>query len=399
MKIQDHSFQLYSQSNQFESLRVQQTKEPYQKGGLQSAENKTMTMQTRQSSEHFLGINQSWPKARSENFQTPSAQATDLIDRQGTKFLPANASPVALEASGKSQLDAPKLPPKLEEMARIIESMMTYLFKKEYRIEVYGYQRSAADSPSNPEMVPPESPELKVANVTHSAQENPGPSIEQDGVYEAQSIQYKFEESMTFKANGKITTEEGREIKFSLNSQMAQSFEFNSFIERSEGLVLRDPLVVSFDQQPAQMSLEKIQFDLEADQVLEEIPLWRSGSGYLALDRNDNGRIDDGSELFGTQSGDGFADLRAYDEDQNGWIDENDAVFAQLKVWHQTGEGLQQLDGLLEVGIGAIYLDAVKSDYHYRDAQLNPTAKIQQSSVMLMEDGRVGTVQQIDLSV
>lgn len=56
------------------------------------------------------------------------------------------------------------------------------------------------------------------------------------------------------------------------------------------------------------------------------------GSGFLALDRNQNGVVDDGSELFGTQSGDGFAHLALYDQDSNGWIDANDPVFDKLRI-------------------------------------------------------------------
>ena len=41
-----------------------------------------------------------------------------------------------------------------------------------------------------------------------------------------------------------------------------------------------------------------------------------------ALDINEDGKINDGKELFGTASGNGFGDLAAYDQDNNGWIDE-----------------------------------------------------------------------------
>ena len=57
-----------------------------------------------------------------------------------------------------------------------------------------------------------------------------------------------------------------------------------------------------------------------------------SGSGFLALDKNGNGKIDDGSELFGTKSGDGFADLAEYDSDGNGWIDEKGRVYVLYEV-------------------------------------------------------------------
>lgn len=74
-------------------------------------------------------------------------------------------------------------------------------------------------------------------------------------------------------------------------------------------------------------------FDLDCDGKEEEISSLGKGSGFLALDKNGDGIINDGTELFGTKSGDGFADLAEYDEDGNGWIDEDDGIFSQLRIW------------------------------------------------------------------
>ena len=64
----------------------------------------------------------------------------------------------------------------------------------------------------------------------------------------------------------------------------------------------------------AEVSDQTFYFDLDADGKEEEISVL-NGSGYLALDKNGDGTINDGSELFGTRNGDGFADLAQYDED------------------------------------------------------------------------------------
>jgi VCBS repeat-containing protein len=55
--------------------------------------------------------------------------------------------------------------------------------------------------------------------------------------------------------------------------------------------------------------------------------------GFLALDRNRNGIIDDRSELFGGSLGDGFALLKALDGNRDGQIDAHDDAYAELKVW------------------------------------------------------------------
>lgn len=74
-----------------------------------------------------------------------------------------------------------------------------------------------------------------------------------------------------------------------------------------------DPLVINLNSSTAQVTDQKFYFDLDADGTADRISMLKSGSGFLALDKNGNGKIDDGSELFGTQSGDGFADLEEYD--------------------------------------------------------------------------------------
>ena len=45
----------------------------------------------------------------------------------------------------------------------------------------------------------------------------------------------------------------------------------------------------------------------------------------------------------GCLSGDGFQDLAGYDQDGNGWFDENDAVYDKLQVWSKDADGTDRL--------------------------------------------------------
>lgn len=95
---------------------------------------------------------------------------------------------------------------------------------------------------------------------------------------------------------------------------------------------------------------EAVYWDLNADGFRERSGWIGAGTGLLAIDLNDNGVIDDNSELFGNQTGgaaNGFQALAAYDTNSDGVIDANDAQFDDLRVWLDTdGDGFSQPDEL-----------------------------------------------------
>ena len=111
-------------------------------------------------------------------------------------------------------------------------------------------------------------------------------------------------------------------------------------------------------------------------------------------------KINDGSELFGTKSGDGFGDLREYDSDGNGWIDENDDVFSKLKVWCKDENGKDILMDLKEADIGAIFLGEQQTEFSLGGADGYRDGVIRSTGVFLREStDAAGTVQHVDLSL
>lgn len=207
-------------------------------------------------------------------------------------------------------------------------------------------------------------------------------------------------ESTTFSAQGIAKTADGREISFGVDVSMSRGFAGQMFSMTDEAVVLTDPLVINLENDNASVTDQKFYFDLDADGKEEKISQLGSGSGFLAYDRNGDGVINDGSELFGTKSGDGFADLAAYDQDGNGWIDENDDIFDKLKVWTKDADGNDRLLNLKEANVGAIYLGSADTRMHLNNAYTNQTnAVIQKTGVFLKETGEVGTIQHVDLAV
>lgn len=139
---------------------------------------------------------------------------------------------------------------------------------------------------------------------------------------------------------------------------------------------LEDPVVVSLDDERYELTDTKggVEFDLNGDGVTERIP-WTAGKDdtFLVLDRNGNGMIDDGRELFShvspqhpSRTPNGFEALRMFDDPLNGGNDDgrlngHDEIFGSLRLWldadsdGSTDAG--ELVSLSSVGLAEIELD------------------------------------------
>lgn len=219
-------------------------------------------------------------------------------------------------------------------------------------------------------------------------------------VYEAHAI-YQESENTSFSAVGIIKTQDGKSIEFSVTLNMSREFrvETNLSITAGDPEKKVDPLVINFDGNAAELSQTHFEFDIDANGTPEQIATLRPGSGFLALDKNQDGVINNGSELFGPNSGNGFAELAKYDSDNNGFIDKADPIYNKLRIWQRYEDGSQQLIALGDKNIGAIYLGHATTPFQLRTADNQSLGEITDTGVYLTEDGKTGTIQQINLSV
>lgn len=211
---------------------------------------------------------------------------------------------------------------------------------------------------------------------------------------------YTESESTQVTMAGTVRTADGQEIQLSMGLSMSRSYREETHISVQTGNARRqDPLVINFAGTAAQLRDQRFSFDLNGDGSKENIARLASGSGYLAFDRNGNGRIDNGLELFGPATNSGFGELAQLDSDHNGWIDENDAAYRQLSVWTPDEDGQGSLQSLAKLQIGALYTGHVASPFELRGSNNNDLGAIGATGLYLREDGSSGTLQELDLTV
>jgi len=215
---------------------------------------------------------------------------------------------------------------------------------------------------------------------------------------EVQTLTRKNEaESLMLQATGSVTTQEGAVLDIALKSTLSRQDSYETFSSQSLASLV-DPLVINLNGGLADIDAsDTFMFDLNGDGLKDELSLLEKNNGFLTYDKNENGIIDDGSELFGTRSGDGFADLSEYDEDANGWIDENDSIFARLKIWQKSAVQ-DNLISLNQAQVGALLLESTESSFRYKNGA-DTNAKLQESSIVLFENGNVGWMSHVDFAV
>jgi len=208
---------------------------------------------------------------------------------------------------------------------------------------------------------------------------------------------YEEHESVNINTTASIKTNQGS-MDLNLNYSMSRDFVVKNQVDVYS---LTDPLIVNLDGDMPTLSKDTFNFDIDNDGESDQISKLGKNSGFLALDNNNDGIINQGSELFGTKTGDGFGELSAYDDDKNGWIDENDDIFDKLQIWLKNDENTdddKQLFGLGESGIGAIYLGSTDSDFTYKTDENQTLGQLKSSGFFLNNNMTTGSIFQIDLN-
>ena len=206
---------------------------------------------------------------------------------------------------------------------------------------------------------------------------------------------YHENQANSLSLEGNLVTAQGEKVHFAFKINFEQSItEYQKSVEQVE---MKDPLIISFTNRAVTLDNTKMNFDLDADGQTESFSNLAKGYGYLAFDRNINGQIDNGQELFGAMKGEGFAQLAKYDYDGNGFIDENDTIFSPFNVWVKNNEQ-DELISLDRANISAIAMENVETPLNMRQNNELKGA-FRQSGLYIDNSEQAGLIQQSDFVV
>ena len=186
-----------------------------------------------------------------------------------------------------------------------------------------------------------------------------------------------------------ITVE--RRVELSLDVQV-ERLELRRAADAAPALERKDPLVLDLDGDGVELTTaaDGVLFDLDADGALDRAAFATGDDAFLARDRDGDGRITSGAELFGDLTGarDGFADLARMDANGDGQVDAADPGFDALRLVSTAGTRT-----LADAGVTAI---SVEGQAIHRE-RADGNAEVAQST-FTRRDGSTGRVADVLLA-
>jgi hypothetical protein len=179
----------------------------------------------------------------------------------------------------------------------------------------------------------------------------------------------------------------------SVSIQMEFKFEFSAQVTVQAGQVQQsDPITLDLNGDGFQLTsfAKGAQFDILGNGQTANTAFVTGGDAFLALDRNEDGIINSGKELFGDQNGaaNGYEELRKLDGNGDGVINRQDSAFNRLLLFKDNGNGKTEkgeLSSLKDAGI-----DEISLKYANVDQRAAGGNRIAQTASFRRSDGGYG---------
>ncbi len=211
--------------------------------------------------------------------------------------------------------------------------------------------------------------------------------------------------------------------KANLNYQLNLHASYSSMRRiETTAAALKDPLIIQFGTPSIGYINGYAKFDINNDHKQNDLPIFSGDVGYLVFDKNNNNRVDNGGELFGPTTNNGFSELAQLDSNNNGFFDNQDNKFSQVYIWQpkqaktnnnekslseqpnaqvNKQANKQNLVSLSQAGIKAISLNAIATPFNFRDQSKGSkgaiNAQLTQTSFAITNNNQALGVHQIDV--
>lgn len=197
-----------------------------------------------------------------------------------------------------------------------------------------------------------------------------------------------------------------------VNNQWTTSYEAPANPPGCDGGIIVNPgedcspILINFSQGRYELtgSTDPVLFDIGASGSLVRITWTAAGAdeAFIWLDRNGNGRVDDGGELFGNATSlmngkraiNGFEALKEFDDNHDGVIDAKDAVWDRLLLWRDLNhDGVSQANEIQPIRESRVL--AISLDYHWsgRRDQHGNTFRYESKVLLKPDDPFSGVVE------
>lgn len=191
-----------------------------------------------------------------------------------------------------------------------------------------------------------------------------------------------------------LSTQQSNQSSFQFQFQMEFRFEMSMEIQIGVQRLeqQQDPIVFDLDGDGIELTdvNNGVRFDITGTGKIVQTAWIRGGDALLAWDRNGNGQIDSGLELFGDQRGspNGFEELRKLDTNNDGFIGPEDKNFKELVLWRDNGDGISSKDELL--ALSQLGIERIALNYKNTNIIADGNNTITQKSFFIRSDQTVG---------
>jgi uncharacterized protein YihD (DUF1040 family) len=193
------------------------------------------------------------------------------------------------------------------------------------------------------------------------------------------------------KQGGAASGQQLQEVQLDFDFEF--SFESTSVQVQQARVQQCDPLVLDLDDDGIELSdhTQGAQFDIAGSGAPVRTAFVNGGDAFLALDRNGNGRIDSGRELFGDQHGaaNGYEELRRFDTNSDGLINASDKDFDKLMLFRDDGDGVSEAGELMSLADAGI--DEIDLNYSNTNTLAAGGNRLAQMAKYRRQDGSFGT--------